>query len=114
MTTEIHTTIAAPKTRAHRCLSSVPAAGEGTEAPPEIAAHRRRRRQPATGQQQSRGLLEAKLDLPQPGFQVLHRARLTRLLEDTTRHRVTLLSAPPGSGKTMACALWAQNHQGDL
>ena len=61
----------------------------------------------------TRGLLEAKLDIPQLGFRVLHRARLTRLLDDTTRHRVTLLSAPPGSGKTLACALWAQDHQGN-
>ena len=57
-------------------------------------------------------MLQAKLGMPQPTFPVLHRVRLTRLLDDTTRHRVTLLCAPAGSGKTTACALWAQSHQG--
>ena len=91
-------------------MSPVPA-GAGREAPPGIGARRQPRRQRVAGQQRPGGLLEAKLEIPRPGFRVLPRARLTRLLEDATRHRVTLLSAPPGSGKTIACALWAQNHQ---
>jgi LuxR family maltose regulon positive regulatory protein len=52
-------------------------------------------------------MLEGKLGAPQRAFRILHRARLTRLLDDTTQHRVTLLCGPAGSGKTTACASWA-------
>jgi LuxR family transcriptional regulator, maltose regulon positive regulatory protein len=52
-------------------------------------------------------LLEGKLAIPQPVFRILRRARLTSLLDLTTQHRVTLVSAPAGSGKTTACASWA-------
>jgi LuxR family maltose regulon positive regulatory protein len=56
------------------------------------------------------GLLESKLLLPRPVFRVLRRSRLAGLLDLTTQHRVTLVSAPAGSGKTTSCASWAQSR----
>jgi LuxR family maltose regulon positive regulatory protein len=35
------------------------------------------------------------------------RSRLTGLLSQAVRHRITLVSAPAGSGKTVACVHWA-------
>ena len=55
-------------------------------------------------------LLASKLALPQTVFPMLTRTRLSRLLELTTQHRITLVSAPAGSGKTTACASWAQGR----
>ena len=55
-------------------------------------------------------LLASKLALPKPVFRMLGRTRLSRLLELTTQHRITLVSAPAGSGKTTACASWAQGR----
>jgi LuxR family transcriptional regulator, maltose regulon positive regulatory protein len=66
------------------------------------AAHERVRRDGSSGR-----LLESKLTIPQPVFRVLRRARLTSLLDLTTHHRVTLVRAPAGFGKTTACASWA-------
>lgn len=65
------------------------------------------------GQGEPGRLLEGKLGAPQLAFRILHRARLTRLLDDTTQHRVTLLCAPAGSGKTTACASWAGSREGE-
>ncbi len=55
-------------------------------------------------------LLESKLVLPRPVFRVLRRSRLAGLLDLTTQHRVTLVSAPAGSGKTTSCASWAHSR----
>ena len=55
-------------------------------------------------------LLASKLALPKPVFRMLGRTRLSGLLELTTQHRITLVSAPAGSGKTTACASWAQGR----
>ncbi|HEV2372919.1 MAG TPA: LuxR C-terminal-related transcriptional regulator, partial [Streptosporangiaceae bacterium] len=54
-----------------------------------------------------RGLLERKLQTPQPGLQVLQRPRVDALLDAATMHRVALVSGPAGAGKTVACASWA-------
>jgi LuxR family maltose regulon positive regulatory protein len=81
---------------------------------PEHAVLGERQRGQAARQEQHRGLTEAKLGAPRQAFHILHRARLTRLLDDTTRHRVTLLCAPAGSGKTTACASWAHSRAGRL
>ncbi len=62
------------------------------------------------GQQTGERLLESKLTVPQPVFSVIRRPRLTSLLDTTTQHRVTLVSAPAGSGKTTACAAWARSR----
>jgi LuxR family transcriptional regulator, maltose regulon positive regulatory protein len=71
-----------------------------------------RRREHTGGLEQPGGLLEAKLGIPRPAFPILPRARLTHLLDGTTGHRVTLLCAPAGSGKTTACAAWAHRREG--
>jgi len=51
--------------------------------------------------------LEGKLQVPEPHFPVLRRRRITGLLDQATRNRVTLVSGPAGAGKTVACATWA-------
>jgi LuxR family maltose regulon positive regulatory protein len=53
------------------------------------------------------GFLEDKLRIPRPSFPVLRRSRVTRLLDEAARHRVTLVCGPAGAGKTIACASWA-------
>lgn len=53
--------------------------------------------------------LGGKLDIPRPGFPVLRRSRVNELISDAARHRVTLVCAPTGSGKTVACAAWADD-----
>lgn len=51
--------------------------------------------------------LEDKLQVPRSHFPVLRRRRLTGLLDQATRNRVTLICGPAGAGKTVACATWA-------
>jgi LuxR family maltose regulon positive regulatory protein len=53
------------------------------------------------------GFLEDKLRIPRPSFPVLRRRRVTSLLDEAARHRVTLICGPAGAGKTVACASWA-------
>lgn len=53
------------------------------------------------------GFLEDKLRIPRPSFPVLRRSRVSSLLEEAARHRVTLVCGPAGAGKTVACAAWA-------
>ncbi|GEM_PF-3990571 len=43
-----------------------------------------------------------------PGGRIRRRRYLIRLIDAAARRRVTLLCAPPRSGKTVACAAWAQ------
>jgi LuxR family transcriptional regulator, maltose regulon positive regulatory protein len=54
-------------------------------------------------------LLDGKLRIPRPGAgtSTLHRRRLTELIEQAGAHRLTLVTAPAGAGKTTACADWA-------
>src|SRR5262249_19678777 len=42
----------------------------------------------------------------------LHRTRIDELLDELTQRRVTLLIAPPGSGKTVAVAGWERARSG--
>ena len=51
--------------------------------------------------------LEGKLQVPQSHFPVLRRRRITGLLDQAARNRVTLISGPAGAGKTVACSTWA-------
>jgi LuxR family transcriptional regulator, maltose regulon positive regulatory protein len=44
---------------------------------------------------------------------LLHRQRLTDLIDRAARHRVALVCAPAGAGKTVACAWWAAAPPGD-
>ncbi|HEX3387529.1 MAG TPA: LuxR C-terminal-related transcriptional regulator [Streptosporangiaceae bacterium] len=51
--------------------------------------------------------LEGKLQVPQSHFPVLRRRRITALLDQAARNRVTLISGPAGAGKTVAASTWA-------
>ena len=53
------------------------------------------------------GLLADKLEVPVLGLAVVARPRLAQLMDEATAHRVTLVTGPAGSGKTVACASWA-------
>ncbi len=52
-------------------------------------------------------LLDDKLRVPPQGPDVIPRSRLTGLIERAATHTVTAITAPPGAGKTVACATWA-------
>ncbi len=56
------------------------------------------------------GLLADKLAVPVLGLAVVARPRLAELMDQATAHRVTLVTGPAGSGKTVACASWAAAH----
>jgi LuxR family transcriptional regulator, maltose regulon positive regulatory protein len=53
------------------------------------------------------GLLDDKLEVPGLGLSISRRARVGELMDQATRHRVTLVTGPAGAGKTVACACWA-------
>ena len=52
-------------------------------------------------------LLNSKARIPCLGDDVFRRDRLTELIERATARPVTMIAAPAGSGKTVACAVWA-------
>ena len=52
-------------------------------------------------------LLDGKFRAPALGPDVVHRERLTALIEEATERPVTVLTGPPGAGKTVAAAGWA-------
>src|SRR6202453_2759233 len=55
------------------------------------------------------GLRGDKLRVPPLGSAVLNRPRVTALIERAAAHPVTMITAPAGAGKTLACAIWAQS-----
>ncbi|HLQ53159.1 MAG TPA: hypothetical protein VK162_02675, partial [Streptosporangiaceae bacterium] len=54
-----------------------------------------------------RPLVAERLKIPRPGVPVLQRPRVTELIRRAATRRITLTCGPAGSGKTVACALWA-------
>jgi LuxR family maltose regulon positive regulatory protein len=52
-------------------------------------------------------LLDSKVRIPCLGDDVFRRDRLTERIERATARPVTMIAAPAGSGKTVACAVWA-------
>jgi len=55
------------------------------------------------------GLRGDKLLVPPLSAGVLSRPRVTGLIERAAAHPVTVITAPAGAGKTLACAIWAQS-----
>src|ERR1700734_3366929 len=55
------------------------------------------------------GLRGDKLRVPALTGGVLNRPRVTGLIERAAAHPVTVITAPAGAGKTLACAIWAQS-----
>src|SRR3984885_11667414 len=55
------------------------------------------------------GLRGDKLRVPSLGVGVLNRPRVTGLIERAAARPVTVITAPAGAGKTLACAMWAQS-----
>jgi LuxR family transcriptional regulator, maltose regulon positive regulatory protein len=55
-------------------------------------------------------LPDAKIRIPSLGAGLLRRDRLTDLIEQATARPLTMIAAPAGSGKTVACATWAAAH----
>jgi LuxR family transcriptional regulator, maltose regulon positive regulatory protein len=59
------------------------------------------------GQTGGQRVLDDKLEVPALGLALSHRARVHKLMDQATAHRVTLVTGPAGAGKTVACATWA-------
>src|SRR3984885_9168635 len=55
------------------------------------------------------GLRGDKLQVPALSSGVLNRPRVTGLIDRAAAHPVTVITAPAGAGKTLACAMWAQS-----
>jgi LuxR family transcriptional regulator, maltose regulon positive regulatory protein len=52
-------------------------------------------------------ILDTKLNLPQPRPNAVSRPRLTERLDQALERRLTLVSAPAGSGKSTLVGVWA-------
>ena len=61
------------------------------------------------GKARQEPLLRAKLSRPQPGAQILERARLLRALAENAERLLTLLVADAGFGKTTLLATWVRS-----
>ena len=93
-----------------------------TQDPPGPAV---RRSQPAASQEPARArpsavsaggpFLAAKITAPTLPDWLVRRPRITELIEKRTRwYPLTVLTGPPGAGKTMALALWAAANPGPV
>ena len=56
-------------------------------------------------------ILEAKLAAPRPLAETLRRSRILRALDEGDGTALTLVSAPPGYGKTTAVRAWCHDRQ---
>jgi LuxR family transcriptional regulator, maltose regulon positive regulatory protein len=54
-----------------------------------------------------RALFDGKFRAPTTWPGIVHRERLTMLIDQAVERPVTVITAPPGAGKTVACAGWA-------
>jgi LuxR family maltose regulon positive regulatory protein len=54
-------------------------------------------------------LLATKFFVPVTSHSLIHRPHLNKLLQESLKHSLTLVSAPAGFGKTMLLASWAQS-----
>jgi len=74
---------------------------------PQVASHVASGR-PARGRRAAEPILTAKITVPELPHWAVRRPRITKLIaEGTRRHPLTVVTGPPGAGKTMALALWA-------
>ena len=62
---------------------------------------------PSGGDHPVRPDLASRLQIPRFGFRILGRRRLADMVDRAMQRRMTLLRAPAGAGKTVACAAWA-------
>jgi LuxR family maltose regulon positive regulatory protein len=79
------------------------------EAPPAPQTPEQRRPPPTAS---SPPVLATKLEIPTLRRELVTRPALLQLLEDSTSRKLTLLSAPPGWGKTTLLSEWASKSQG--
>src|SRR5580658_5748132 len=63
--------------------------------------------QPAFGHGLIGRLASDKLAVPLPSVQLLHRQRVSDLIQNAMASRVAVVHGPAGAGKTVACAIWA-------
>ena len=54
-------------------------------------------------------LLTTKFFIPSPSHTLIARPRLTAQLSASLQHKLTLISAPPGFGKTTLLSAWVQS-----
>ncbi len=66
---------------------------------------------PSQGRRGDYRLPDENVRVPQADVTLLQRSRVSRLIDDAVRHRVTLLTGPAGAGKTVACAAWAATRR---
>lgn len=64
-------------------------------------------RRPGGRDHPTRPDLDGRLQIPRHGFRILGRRRLVDVVDRAMQRRMTLLCAPAGAGKTVACAAWA-------
>src|SRR5690349_7095636 len=78
-------------------------------------AHRASARGKRSAVSGSEPILAAKITTPDVPHWAVQRPRVTNLIaEGTSRCPLTVVTGPPGAGKTMALALWATAEQGPV
>ena len=62
----------------------------------------------------SSSLLKTKLYIPQARPQLVHRPNLIERLNNSLRCKLTIISAPPGFGKTTLLSEWIYDNKDEL